>query len=247
MTERAREIADVLMQSADSERAQQMLRFFKTGKGQYGEGDIFLGLGNPQVRMLVKETWKDTALADAADLVRSKYHEVRLTGLLIMVELFGQARKKRDNVRMKEIFKVYVSLHKHINNWDLVDLSAPKIVGYYEMLFPEDGLMDQWIQPDHTIWQQRISMVACWQHVRYHHYGQLISRAETLLSTKEDLLQKASGWMLREMDKHDEAGHEALLGFLETHVQQMPSTMLSYAIERYPSDERTYWRQRRRN
>lgn len=235
------------MQMADPERAQFMLRFFKTGKGQYGEGDIFLGQSNPQVRMVVKSSWKDTTLNDAIDLVKSKYHEVRLTGLLIMVELMNAARKKKDQLQMKDIYDRYVSLHRHINNWDLVDLSAPKIVGFYEMFFPDDRLMDQWILPDHTIWQQRISMVSCWQHVRFNHFGQLLSRAEALLTTEEDLLQKASGWMLREMDKHNEEGHEALLEFLDAHVKEMPSTMLSYAIEKYPSDQRAYWRQRRKS
>lgn len=246
MTPRAHDIYETLLQMASPERAQVLLRFFKTGKGQYGEGDKFLGVDNPHVRMVVKMAWKDTTLEDARCLATNEWHEVRLSGLLILVEQFLFAHRKKDQDRMEQIFRTYISLHPHINNWDLVDLSAYKIVGNYEILHPEETLMDQWIQPDHTLWQQRISMIATWMHVRHHHFGQLLSRAEVLIPTQENLLQKASGWMLREMGKHSEEGKEHLLLFLEQHVHEMPSVMLSYAIEQFPSDQRLYWREESR-
>ena len=242
----AHDIKETLLAMADADKARHLMRFFKTGPGQYGEGDRFLGITNPQVRLVVKEAWKDCTIEMAERLAQDEWHEVRNTGLLIMVNHFQQAMRKKDKAVMTRVFETYTRLHPFINNWDLVDLSAPKIVGHYEMIFPEEGMMDEWIKPDHTLWQQRISMVATWQHVRCDHFGQLVARAETLLPTKEDLLQKAAGWMLREMGQHSEAGREALLGFFDAHVEQMPATMLSYALEKFPSDVRLYWRNRRK-
>ncbi len=244
-----REYTDIelaLHQFSDERQAAIYRRFFKTGPGEYGEGDSFLGVTNPNVRLVVKEAWKQTSTDDVAELAKSQWHEVRLCALLILVAKFEQAYKKRDADTMQHIVERYISLHPYINNWDLVDLSVYKIIGRYELLHPEFTLMDEWIQPDHTLWQQRIAMVATWWHAHEGFYDKLISRAETLLSAKHDLLHKASGWMLREMFKHDDKGKEKLVHFLEQHVTEMPSVMFSYALEKMTEAERRQWRRQRK-
>ena len=243
MTERALDIEQTMLSLANEKNAKILMRFFKTGKGQYGEGDSFLGVKNPQTRMVVKEAWKSTTIEDATDLIRNKWHEIRLCGLLILVEHFQRAKKQKDDATMTEIFNKYVSLHKHINNWDLVDLSVYKIVGEYEILHPEVTLIKEWISPDYSLWQQRISMVATWIHIRYDKYDELIRRAEVLLGSKEHLLHKAAGWMLREMYKHDILGKQELSCFLERNAGRIPSTMLSYACEKMGEQERMHWRE----
>lgn len=233
------------MAMADERRARQLLRFFKTGKGQYGEGDRFIGLSNPQVRMVVKEAWGDTPLREAARLVESPVHEVRLCGLLIMVEQYLRAMKRRDDECMSAIFNSYVSLHPYVNNWDLVDLSAIKIVGNHEVMNPGLNLMDEWIEPDgHTLWQQRMAMVSSWMLIRNDRADVCFKRAKALLSSPHDLLHKAAGWMLREAWKR--GYREELRRFLDDNVRLMPSVMLSYACEQMPYDERRSWQQKRK-
>lgn len=241
----AHDIEDALLDMADERQARQLLRFFKTGKGQYGEGDKFIGLRNPQVRMVVKEAWRDTPLEESAKLVRSPLHEVRLCGLLIMVEHYLKAMKKKDAAEMAAIFHAYTSLHPHINNWDLVDLSAIKIVGNHEVLHPADTMMDEWITPDgHTLWQQRIAMVSTWMLIRHERPDVCFRRAKALVCSPHDLLHKAAGWMLREAWK--KGYREGLRLFLNHNVGAMPSIMLSYACEQMPADERLRWQQERK-
>lgn len=243
--DRAKEIEDVLLSMADQRQAKQLLRFFKTGVGEYGEGDRFIGLRNPQVRMVVKETWKDTLLSEAVKLVQSPLHEVRLCGLLIMVEQYLKEMKKGDKESMAEIFESYLNLHPHINNWDLVDLSAIKIVGNHEVLNPDMNLMDEWIKADsHTLWQQRIAMVSTWMLIRNQRAEVCFRRAKELLSSPHDLLHKAAGWMLREAWKR--GYREELREFLDKNVTRIPSVMLSYACEQMSISERHSWQQRRR-
>ncbi|MCM1483647.1 MAG: DNA alkylation repair protein, partial [Muribaculaceae bacterium] len=195
----AKDIEATLLSMADERQARQMLRFFKTGPGEYGEGDIFIGLKNPQVRMVVKEAWRDTPLSEAAKLVKSPLHEVRLCGLLIMVEQYLKAMNKKDVAAMEAIFITYTGLHEHINNWDLVDLSAIKIVGNHEVLNPSITLMSDWINSEgHTLWQQRIAMVSTWMLIRNGRADVCFDRAAKLLNSPHDLLHKAAGWMLRE-------------------------------------------------
>lgn len=159
----ANDIESTLISMANPQQAQHLSQFFKTGPGDYGDGDKFLGIKNPHVRLIVKEAWVTTPLTEAEKLVVSPWHEVRLCGLLIMVEQYLKAMKRKDKTRMESIFHSYASLHRHINNWDLVDLSAIKIVGNHECLNPGITLMDEWINPErHTLWQQRISMVSTW-------------------------------------------------------------------------------------
>lgn len=198
------------------------------------------------MRLVVKKSWQQTSIEDAAKLATSRWHEVRQCGLQILVAHFEQSYNKQDHNTMRRIVGLYLTLHPHINNWDLVDMSVYKIVGRYELLTHDYSAMDEWIRPNHSLWQQRMSMVATWIHARQGFYEKLTERAETLLPARHDLLHKATGWMLREMYKHDENGRKALLSFLEKHVMEMPATMLSYAMEKMGKDERAYWRSRRR-
>lgn len=235
-----------IQQLADKRQAAICQRFFKTETGGYGEGDRFLGVTNPKIRLVVKEAWRQTAVEEAAQLARSEWHEVRLCGLLILVAHFERAFKKGDEAAMRKIVELYLSLHPHINNWDLVDLSAYKIVGRYELLTEDYALMDEWIKPNHTLWQRRMAMVATWMHARHGFYEKITERAECLLSARHDLLHKAAGWILREMYKHDEQGKDSLGQFLNAHVCEMPPIMLSYATEKMTVSERAYWRERRK-
>ncbi len=240
------DIEKALLEMADERQARQLLRFFKTGPGEYGECDRFIGLRNPQVRMVVKEVWKLTPLPEAVKLVRSPLHEVRLCGLLIMVEQYLRAMKKSDKESMSLIFDTYLSLHPYINNWDLVDLSAIKIVGNHEVLNPDTAVMDDWIEPaGHTLWQQRIAMVSTWMLTRSGRYDKCLARAEFLLSSPHDLLHKAAGWMIREVWK--KGYRDEVRVFLEENVNRMPSVMLSYACEQMAEDERHQWQSRRKN
>ncbi len=243
--DRADDIEATLLNMADERQARQLSRFFKTGPGEYGEGDIFIGLKNPQVRMVVKEAWKDTPLAEAATLASSPRHEVRLCGLLILVEKYLKAVKTADKQAMNDIFGMYISLHPFINNWDLVDLSAIKIVGNHEVLNPDLRIMDEWILPSgHTLWQQRIAMVSTWQLIRHNRPGTCFRRAKILLSSPHDLLHKAAGWMLRETWKK---GYKSgLLDFLEQNIKDIPAIMLSYACEQMPLADRHAWQAKRR-
>lgn len=242
----SKDIETTLISMADERQARQLLRFFKTGPGEYGEGDKFIGLRNPQVRMVVKEAWKETPLSETVKLVESPIHEVRLCGLLIMVEQYLKAMKKKDAAIMTTIFDTYTSLHPHINNWDLVDLSAIKIVGNHEVLNPDITLMDEWINPEgHTLWQQRIAMVSTWMLTRHGRADVCFRRAQKLLSSHHDLLHKAAGWMLREAWKK---GYKyELRNFLTQNIEGMPSVMLSYACEQMPIDERHEWQKSRKN
>lgn len=236
---KANDIEAALLSMADERQARQLLRFFKTGPGEYGEGDTFIGLKNPQIRMVVKEAWRETPLAEAAALVESPLHEVRLCGLLILVEHYLRSMKLKDTTGTNEIFSTYTSLHPHINNWDLVDLSAIKIVGNHELLNPALTLMDEWINPEgHSLWQQRISMVSTWILTRHGREDVCFRRAGQLVRSPHDLLHKAAGWMLREAWK--KGYKESLRNFLEENISAMPSIMLSYACEQMSLSERHY-------
>lgn len=240
------EIEETLLSMADARQAENLLRFFKTGPGEYGEGDHFIGLKNPQVRLVVKEAWKDTTLDEACKLAKSPLHEVRLCGLLIMVEKYLRAMKRKDNATMSEIFETYLSLHPFVNNWDLVDLSAIKIVGNHEVQNPELDLMDEWIRSEgHSLWQQRIAMVSSWMTTRAGRPEIALRRAFHLIKSPHDLLHKAGGWMLREVWK--KGYKEELRNFLEENVAGMPSVMLSYACEQMPPAERKEWQSKRKS
>lgn len=210
------------------ERAKALQRFFKTGPGEYGEGDRFLGIRVPVLRGLAKE-YEGIAPAEAGRMLRSPFHEERLLALLILVRRFsgGVPREQRA------LYDFYMKNIRFVNNWDLVDLSAPNVVGAY--LFDKDKKPLYRLAADGDLWKRRISIVSTHYFIRKGLLEDTLKIADGLLSDKEDLIHKSTGWMLREVGKRDGA---ALKGFLKGRYKDMPRTMLRYAIERFPEGER---------
>ncbi len=207
-----------------------MARFFKTGKGEYAENDIFYGLSVPQSRVIAGK-YKDLQLNDVLALLKSKIHEARLIALLILVHKF----QKGDQEQRYKIYNCYLSNTKYINNWDLVDLSADKIVGAY--LLDKDRDILEKLAMSTSIWERRISIIATFQFIKEKkEYKDTFKISKILLFDKHDLIQKAVGWMLREVGKRvSEAKEEE---FLKPVYKKMPRTMLRYAIERFPEEKR---------
>lgn len=243
----ANEIIDGLIALRDDEQRKVLLRFFKTGPGEYGEGDEFLGIRVPETRFVAKEA-RDIALSEIPALLTHKFHEVRLCGFLILtykMERLCRARLLHDAQAVKErdaIVRLYLDYADHANNWDLVDLSAPKIIGPWLLLPSEiDGknaIMDALAASD-VLWRQRIAMVSTWKTTQQGHPEYALRYAERLVYHKHDLMHKAVGWMLREVGKRCD---KALLEeFLEQYAATMPRTALRYAIELMPTHERQYW------
>jgi len=207
---------------ADPERAKHSLRFFKTAPGEYGEGDKFLGLTVPQCRQLVRK-YKDLSLLNTTRLLHSPYHEERLIALLILVHNFPKDPKK--------IYDLYLKSTKYINNWDLVDLTAPRIVGEYLLDKPVDILFK--LAKSKSLWERRITILATFAFIYQGNPKPTLKIAEMLLHDKEDLIHKAVGWMLREVGKR--CSQKSLTDFLNQHYKVMPRTMLRYSIERLPA------------
>lgn len=209
-------------------------RFFKTGKGQYGEGDIFLGITVPQQRQLIK-SYSNLTFADLADLLNSKIHEERLSALLLLVEQYKNASKQKSSTQQTAIYGFYLNhaTKNNINNWDLVDLSAPQIVGHY--LFDKNKTILHKLVLEKNLWQRRIAMLATFYFIKQNKFTETLALAKKLLTDKEDLMHKATGWMLREISKRDFITAE---NFLSQHYQKMPRTMLRYAIEKFPEKKR---------
>ena len=198
------------------------LRFFRTGPGEYGEGDEFLGLKVPQIRKLARE-FRALPLKEVEGLLKSKWHEARLLALVILVDQF-----ERADERMRDaIFRLYLRSTKFINNWDLVDASAPHIVGAH---IKDRSLLTK-LARSKSLWERRIAIVATQHFIRNHDLKDTFRLAKNLLDDKHDLIHKATGWMLREAGKRD---RDALVAFLEEHATRMPRTMLRYAIEKFP-------------
>ena len=244
----AKEIIGYMESLKDEKQRQVLMRFFKTGAGQYGEGDEFLGLKVPQTRQIVKLTVGDTPLDQVPELLMSPWHEVRLCGLLILVEKFSRLAKKRlENdetaiVGRDEIVKMYLHHAERANNWDLVDLSAPKILGHWLLLPTHLGdkqqIMDD-LAASPCLWKQRMSMVSTWKTTQQGDPSWCLRYAEWHLHHPHDLMHKAVGWMLREVGKR--CSMDLLRQFLERHAHEMPRTALRYAIEQMSPDERQHW------
>ncbi len=223
------EIVEAELKAVGSvEKAAGMMRFFKTGPGQYGEGDIFLGVSNPETRKIAR-TFRDLPISEAGKILKCKYHEVRLCALLIMVEHY---RKGNDAIR-QQIFDVYLNSTEFINNWDLVDLSAPGVVGEH-VLNGNSKILDT-LAASSLLWDQRIAMVSTLTLIRHNQFDKTFQLAEHFLTHKHDLMHKAAGWMLREVGKRDRT---LLTEFVQKYKRFMPRTMLRYAIEHYPDDQR---------
>ena len=226
--QKAKEIQQELEQYIDPVKREYLPNFFKTGKGQYGEGDKFLGVVVPNTRMVAKRH-KDAPFGVMAELLQSEWHECRLCALWMLVERF----KKSDESGKKEIFDFYLTQTVRINNWDLVDLSAPGIVGEYLTDKPRDVLYR--LADSSLLWEQRIAVVSTYTLIKNNDFIDILALSERLLHHKHDLMQKAVGWMLREMGKRDK---DMLVQFLERFCKEMPRTMLRYAIEKFPEEER---------
>lgn len=209
------------------------LRFFKTAPGEYGEGDQFLGLTVPQVRAMLPQTDELTE-AEVLELLRSKWHEERLLALLILVRRFDKAKK--DEAARAQIVKLYLANTAWINNWDLVDTSAPQILGAW--LLTRDRAVLGRLAKSESLWEQRIAVVATLAFIRAGDFADTLRLCGQFLTHKHDLLHKACGWMLREAGKRNV---EVLREFLRLHASRMPRTMLRYAIEKLPAAERRRW------
>ncbi|KKQ24389.1 MAG: hypothetical protein US39_C0016G0002 [Microgenomates group bacterium GW2011_GWC1_37_12b] len=212
------------------ERIKDYQRFFKTGKGDYGEGDIFIGVTVPKSRIVAKK-YKDLTLTEISKLLRSKIHEVRLIALIILVNTYN---KSSDKERAK-IFNFYLANTKYINNWDLVDLSAHKIVGEFLWRNPKKRHKLNELAKSGSLWERRIAVISTFYFINNNSYEEPLYIAEILLSDSHDLIHKAVGWMLREVGKRDQKLEE---GFLKKHYRQMPRTCLRYAIEKFPENLR---------
>ena len=222
-----------LRQFGSPERAAFVARFFKTGKGEYGEGDVFIGCSVPECRLVAKE-FRALPLAQLDKLVTSRIHEERVVGLVIMVDQF---ERSKDEAVRKKIFQHYRKRMAFVNNWDLVDGSAPYIVGAWLEDKPR-GLLDT-LAKSKVLWYRRIAIVATFHFIRNGESEDAIRIAGALVNDRHDLIHKAVGWMLREVEKR--ASAEALEKFLQRHAATMPRTMLRYAIERLTPAQKEKW------
>ncbi len=216
-----------LLEKQDREKALQLSRFFKTGKGEYGEGDIFLGIKVPEQRKTAGK-YADIDIDALSDLISDPVHECRLTALLILV-----IKYERKNSDKKKIVDFYIDNISFINNWDLVDLSAPKILGPW--LFMRDRSMLYKFAESGDLWKQRIALLSTYYFIKKNDFNETFALAELLLKNKHDLIHKASGWMLREIGKINQDSEEI---FLKKYYRNMPRTMLRYAIERFDEEKR---------
>ena len=226
---------DKIIERQDASQVAGLSRFFKTGPGQYGEGDKFLGIKVPVTREVVKQCWKDCSLDDLQECVGSEYHEMRLAALLALIQVFKHAK---NNVALQQkCVEFYLANTQYINNWDLVDLSCYELLGNW-LLDKDRKLLYELAINGKNIWEQRIGMVSTMQFLRHGQLDDTYSIAEIFLQKPQplhDLLQKAVGWLLREAGKRDE---KRLKEWLSTRYKTMPRTMLRYAIEKFPETER---------
>jgi 3-methyladenine DNA glycosylase AlkD len=222
---------------ADAETAKNSAWFFKTGPGEYGEGDRFRGIRVPALRKLVK-AYRALPHAEVLALLQSEWHEDRLLALLIWVEQFRQARKREDEARALQIFEDYLAHTAHINNWDLIDSSAEHIVGaqlYANKLHTAPIELLTTLAQSSNLWERRIAIMATFHFIRQGEFVETFRIADLLLRDRQDLIHKAVGWMLREVGERDLAAEET---FLLPRYRSMPRTMLRYAIEKFPEDRR---------
>jgi 3-methyladenine DNA glycosylase AlkD len=221
----AEAIRSDLQAVADPEKAKILLRFFKTGRGEYGEGDRFLGIVMPKVRTIVK-AHRQASNEDILCLLHSEYHEERMTALLLLVEQY----RRGDESRKKAIYDLYLANTAWINNWDLVDLTAPHIVG--AQLFGKDVTILKTLALSKNLWKRRIAILSTFYFIGHRECQEALKIAELLLHDPHDLIHKAVGWMLREAGKRCSMDQECK--FLDAHAATMPRTMLRYSIERFP-------------
>lgn len=226
-------ICEQIYAKSSAEKAVHLSRFFKVGPGQYGEGDLFLGVSVPDIRKVAKENMS-LPLEEIDVLLSSPWHEVRLCALLISI--YRMKRKKTTEAERKEIYNFYLCHTAACNNWDLVDLSCRDIIGAY--LLDKDRAPLYLLADSSVLWEQRMAIVSTWTFIRSYDFRDTLALAERLMGHKHDLIHKAVGWMLREVGKKDE---QVLTDFLERHALNLPRTALRYAIEHYAESRRQYF------
>jgi 3-methyladenine DNA glycosylase AlkD len=231
----AEAIRTELRSLADPEKAIVLKRFFKTGPGEYGEGDLFHGIVVPKIRSVVK-AHRSAPLGDVLNMLQSAYHEERLTALLILVEQY----RRGDSSAKMEIYDLYLASTSHINNWDLVDLTAQHIVGDY--LAGKDTSVLARLARSKSLWERRIAMLSTFHFIRSGESREALRIAELLLNDSHDLIHKAVGWMLREVGKR--CSEQIERRFLDKHAAHMPRTMLRYAIEHFEENVRRQYLKR---
>ena len=237
---RMNRLYDEIFAKQDSTQVEGLSRLFKTGKGQYGEGDKFLGIKVPVIREVVKQCWQETSFEDLEVCIVSEYHEMRLAALLTLVQIFKHAKK--DKALQQRCVDFYLSHTQYINNWDLVDLSCYELLGTW-LLDKDRTLLYDLARNGKTIWEQRIGMVSTMQFIRHGELDDTYAIADVFLEKPQplhDLLQKAVGWLLREAGKRDE---QRLKDWLSTRYTTLPRTMLRYAIEKFSLEERIHFMQ----
>lgn len=228
------EIKKELNSLGNPRQAKILQRFFKTGKGEYGEGDVFLGIKVGPQRTMAKKYATVLSISETEKLLHSKIHEYRLVALLILMEKY----KKADDAGKKKIFNFYLANTKHINNWDLVDLSAANIVGDYLMGISSRRNILYKLAKSKDLWERRISIISTNAFIKSNSFEDTLKISETLMQDKHDLIHKAVGWMLREVGKRDQPAEEK---FLKRHYKTMSRTMLRYAIERFNDKKRKFY------
>ena len=224
----AKEVINALKTLATEDRRKTNEWFFKTGKGEYGYGDIFLGVTMPDIRRIAKKFSQEISLQKLTELIRSPIHEVRLCALIILVNKY----KKEDS---DKIYQYYLKHLNSVNNWDLVDTSAPHIVGDYLYKNPEKSMILLEFSHSENLWVRRISIVSTFAFIKNNEFNKTLEIAKLLLNDDQDLIHKAVGWMLREIYKRDE---RLIKRFLRQNYAQIPRTTLRYAIERMDKEER---------
>lgn len=220
---------------ANQEKAGILQGFFKCGKGEYGEGDFFLGVTVPEVRKIAKK-YADIEFSEVQKLLENKFHEVRQAGLFVLVKKFETG----DESEKKKVYQLYLKNLQQVNNWDLVDLTAPKIIGAYLVERRTERKILYKLAQSKNLWEKRIVIVATFAFIRQNDFVDTLAISEMLLKEKHDLIHKAVGWMLREVGKRNQEVEEE---FLRRHYQQMPRTMLRYAIEKFAEDRRQLYLQ----
>ncbi|AZI38585.1 DNA alkylation repair protein [Epilithonimonas vandammei] len=225
------EIKTALQELSIPGKAEIMQTFFKTGKGEYGEGDVFIGVAVPDQRSVAKEFYSKIFLEELIELLSSKIHEHRLTALLILVHQF---EKTKDKIKQKEIINFYLKHTKHINNWDLVDTSCYKILGRYCFENQDSKILEK-LSDSKNMWEMRMAIVGTMHHIKKGQFELTKNFALKNLKHPHDLMHKANGWLLREMGKMNE---KELLDFLNLHYKEMPRTCLRYAIEKLEEEVR---------
>lgn len=229
----AEKLKEELLAASNKNKARDLARFFKTGKGEYGEGDIFIGVTVPVNRSISKK-YLHLSPTELIPLLRSDIHELRLSALLCMVEQYKS--RHTTSARKQEIVDTYIGNTRYINNWDLVDLSVYNIIGAH-LLHRDRQLLYRWADST-LLWEQRMAIVATMWFIRQGDYDDTIAIAEKLCHHPHDLIQKAVGWLLREMGKRDE---KRLIDFLDKHYTTLPRTLLRYAIEKFPPHLRNHY------